>query len=42
VPGRSIFEYIEVFYDRQRLHSRLRYRNPAEHEASELIASLAA
>jgi transposase InsO family protein len=39
---RAIFEYIEVFYNRQRLHSRLGYRTPAEHEASELITSLAA
>ena len=29
----SIFEYIEVFYNRQRLHSSLGYCSPAEYEA---------
>lgn len=28
----AIFEYIEVFYNRQRLHSALGYRSPAEFE----------
>lgn len=28
----DIFEYIEVFYNRQRLHSTLNYRSPAEYE----------
>jgi len=28
----SIFEYIEVFYNRQRLHSTLDYRSPVEYE----------
>ncbi len=28
----EIFEYIEVFYNRQRLHSALGYRRPAEYE----------
>jgi putative transposase len=28
----SLFEYIEVFYNRQRLHSTLGYRSPAEYE----------
>ena len=29
----AIFEYIEIFYNRQRLHSALGYRTPAEMEA---------
>jgi putative transposase len=28
----SLFEYIEVFYNRQRLHSTLGYRSPAQYE----------
>jgi putative transposase len=31
---RSLFEYIEVFYNRRRRHSTLGYRSPAEVEAS--------
>jgi transposase InsO family protein len=31
----SIFEYIEVFYNRQRRHSSLGYLSPAEYEQSE-------
>jgi transposase InsO family protein len=30
---RSPFEYIEVFYNWQRLHSTLGYRSPAQFEA---------
>jgi putative transposase len=30
---RSLFEYIEVFYNRKRRHSTLGYRSPAEFEA---------
>src|SRR4028118_1556774 len=26
----AVFEYIEIFYNRQRLHSAVGYRNPAE------------
>lgn len=29
----AIFEFIEVFYNRTRLHSSLNYRTPAEYEA---------
>jgi putative transposase len=31
----SIFEYIEVFYNRQRRHSTLGYQSPAEYELSQ-------
>ena len=31
---RSLFEYIEVFYNRQRLHSTLGYLSPAQYEES--------
>ena len=30
----SIFEYIECFYTRKRLHSSLDYESPSEFEAS--------
>jgi putative transposase len=33
---RDIFDYIEIFYNRQRLHSQLGYKTPAEHEAAVL------
>jgi putative transposase len=29
---RYIFEYIEIFYNRERLHSSLRYLSPADCE----------
>ena len=35
---RGIFEYIEVFYNRQRRHSTLGYHSPAEYEARAAIA----
>jgi transposase InsO family protein len=38
----AIFEYIEVFYNRRRLHSSLGYRSPVEHESAQVIASHAA
>ena len=28
--GAAVFEYVEIFYDRQRLHSGVGYRTPAE------------
>lgn len=34
----DIFEYIEVFYNRQRRHSTLGYRSPAEFEAMAAVA----
>jgi len=34
VARQSLFEYIEVFYNRQRRHSSLGYKSPAEYEES--------
>lgn len=31
---KSIFEYIEVFYNRQRLHSSINYKTPVDYEKS--------
>ncbi|MCF6768457.1 IS3 family transposase, partial [Thiotrichales bacterium 19S11-10] len=28
----AIFDYIEIFYNRQRLHSTLGYKSPVEYE----------
>lgn len=36
---RGIFEYIEGFYNRRRLHSSLGYRSPADYEAWRSVAS---
>ena len=33
----KVFEYIEVFYNRQRLHSSLGYRSPAEFEKAMVV-----
>ena len=35
---REIFEYIEVFYNRQRRHSTLGYDSPTEYEARTVVA----
>ena len=39
---RAIFEFIEVWYNRQRLHSHLDYKSPREYEASPHNAAVAA
>jgi transposase InsO family protein len=38
----AVFEYIEIFYNRQRLHSALGYRSPAEYERETQAPTLAA
>lgn len=37
----AVFEYIEIFYNRQRLHSSLGYKTPAEVEAEYALANAA-
>ena len=37
----AVFEYIEVFYNRKRLHSSLNYRTPAEVESEYALADAA-
>jgi len=39
---RAVFDYIEVFYNRQRIHSSLEFMTPAEYEAARLGLSRAA
>jgi putative transposase len=38
----AIFEYIEVFYNRQRRHSTLGYLSPVEYERVALLGKLTA
>jgi putative transposase len=38
----AVFEYIEVWYNRQRRHSTLGYVSPAEYEAQRLVEAKAA
>ncbi len=33
---RAVFEYVEVFYNRKRLHSSLDFLSPAEYEATKV------
>jgi putative transposase len=35
----AVFEYIEVFYNRRRLHSSLNYKTPAQVEAEFALAA---
>lgn len=37
----AVFEYIEVFYNRRRLHSSVAYRTPAQVESDFALASAA-
>ena len=37
----ELFEYIEVFYNQQRLHSSLDYASPAEHERAAQMSAAA-
>jgi len=37
----AVFEYIEVFYNRRRLHSSIGYRSPAERESDYMLATAA-
>jgi transposase InsO family protein len=39
---RSVFDYIEVFYNRRRRHSTLGYVSPVEYEREAVRAALAA
>ena len=33
-----LFDYVEVFYNRQRLHSTLDYLSPVQYEQQQLVA----
>ena len=37
----AVFEYIEVFYNRRRVHSSLGYKTPAEVESDFALALVA-
>ena len=39
---RALFEYIEVFYNRQRLHSTLGYLSPVQYEESRKLPQVSA
>ncbi|MDY6856924.1 MAG: IS3 family transposase, partial [Thermodesulfobacteriota bacterium] len=34
----SLFDYIELFYNRQRRHSALQYMNPCQYEVFKMAA----
>lgn len=36
---RAIFEYIEVWYNRRRLHSSLNFLSPADYEATRRVSA---
>jgi len=42
VAARVIFEFIEIWYNRERLHSSLGYRTPLQMEKLLILQSLAA
>ena len=35
---RDIFEYVEIFYNRERLHSSIGYHSPEEYEKMTMVA----